>query len=299
MDIEHLNKSQIILLTLLVSFVTSIATGIVTVTLLERAPTAVTQTINRVVERTVERVVPDLSRKPQDGGTIKEVTVVVKEDDLITDSVERNRGTLVRILAQPVGGQEAQSEVVGIGAVVDSSGIVATARSIFVDGYTYTAINQSGSIFSFRVLNLGSSAPIALLQLAVKNTSDGKSSSPAPLSTLKITDPLSLKLGQSVIALSGEERASVSIGIISMLEEKVVPTGDGAGAATTTVVAFIHSSIDSLSALAGSPLLNIFGEAIGIRTASVPSSGTTFIPSSVITSELSAIAAKPAAPKGQ
>ena len=38
MDLEHLNKTQIILLTLLVSFVTSIATGIVTVSLLAQAP---------------------------------------------------------------------------------------------------------------------------------------------------------------------------------------------------------------------------------------------------------------------
>ena len=35
MDLEKLNKSQIVLLTLLVSFVTSIATGIVTVALMQ------------------------------------------------------------------------------------------------------------------------------------------------------------------------------------------------------------------------------------------------------------------------
>ena len=88
MDIEHLTKMQIVLLTLLVSSVTSIATGIITVTLMNQVPPAVTQTLNRVVERTVERVVPD---KSQGASVItKEVTIVVKEDDLITDSIGKN-----------------------------------------------------------------------------------------------------------------------------------------------------------------------------------------------------------------
>ena len=96
MDIEHLTKMQIVLLTLLVSFVTSIATGIITVTLMNQVPPAVTQTLNRVVERTVERVVPD---KSQGAGVItKEVTIVVKEDDLITDSIGKNLKSIINLV---------------------------------------------------------------------------------------------------------------------------------------------------------------------------------------------------------
>ena len=43
---DDLNKNQIILLTLLISFVTSIATGIITTSLLQEAPVEVTRNIN-------------------------------------------------------------------------------------------------------------------------------------------------------------------------------------------------------------------------------------------------------------
>ena len=87
MEIEELSKSQIILLTLLVSFITSIATGIVTVSLMDQAPPIIAQTVNRVIERTVETVVP----KGQTASTVvtQEKTVIVKETDLISQAVKK------------------------------------------------------------------------------------------------------------------------------------------------------------------------------------------------------------------
>ena len=58
MDIKDLNKTQLILLALLLSFVTSIATGITTVTLMEQAPSSVTIPITRIIKQTVEKIVP-------------------------------------------------------------------------------------------------------------------------------------------------------------------------------------------------------------------------------------------------
>ena len=68
MDIKELNKTQLILLSLLITFVVSIATGIVTVSLMQQMPKSVPQTINNVIQRTIEKV------------TTVEVPVATKDD---------------------------------------------------------------------------------------------------------------------------------------------------------------------------------------------------------------------------
>lgn len=58
MDIKDLNKSQLLLLALLVSFMTSVVTGITVVSLMEQAPQSVSAPITRIVKQTVEKIVP-------------------------------------------------------------------------------------------------------------------------------------------------------------------------------------------------------------------------------------------------
>ncbi len=57
MDIKDLNKSQMVLLLILLSFVVSIATSVTTYSLLEKAPENVKNPITQVVQRTVEKIV--------------------------------------------------------------------------------------------------------------------------------------------------------------------------------------------------------------------------------------------------
>ena len=58
MDIKDLNKPQLILLAVLLSFITSIATGITTVTLMQQAPASVIVPVTRIIRETVEKIVP-------------------------------------------------------------------------------------------------------------------------------------------------------------------------------------------------------------------------------------------------
>ncbi|MAF59810.1 MAG: trypsin-like peptidase domain-containing protein [Candidatus Pacebacteria bacterium] len=279
MDIEQLTKAQTVLLTLLVSFVTSIATGIVTVTLLDQAPPAVTQTINRVVERTVERVVPGES---QGAGIItKEVTTVVKEEDLIPQSIAKNKDSLVRIYGQ--GGKVFS----GLGVIASHDGIVATDSSIVTEGGSYLVELSDGSLIDTEILENSAEEATALLKMVSEESLE--------LSPIGFSDINALKLGQTVIALSGKNQTSVSTGIIGGLnEEEVAISSDDENTVgvieetqTVSVLNAIATTVSGDGVLKGSPLINIFGEVIGISTFESRDDGEgAFTPIQVIQSQI-------------
>src|SRR3989338_2035952 len=137
MDMEELSKSQIVLLTLLVSFVTSIATGIVTVSLMDQAPPAIAQTVNRIIERTVEKVVP--SPAGQSAAVVTtEKTIVVKESDLIVQAVEKITPSLVRMYTV----SEKDPLFLGLGVIIDAEG------SVIVDSTVLGCLSDVALSFS-------------------------------------------------------------------------------------------------------------------------------------------------------
>lgn len=96
MNIEDLNKTQLILLTLLVNFVTSIATGVLTVSLLDETSPTVTQTVNRIVERTVDSVATSPVVIPSILPP-KEVPAVPTDEELRTKAISANTARTVAI----------------------------------------------------------------------------------------------------------------------------------------------------------------------------------------------------------
>ncbi len=139
---EDLNKTQLILLMLFVSFVTSIATGVVTVTLLEQAPKSVTQQINRVVERTVEKIVPG----PGETKTVNTTTqVVVSEDDLIIQAVQKTSPALVRIRVPASTQALATSTAASLASVGAIETIADAPSDTFITG---VVVSDGGRIIS-------------------------------------------------------------------------------------------------------------------------------------------------------
>ncbi len=154
MDVKELNKSQLILLAILISFITSIATGIVTVTLLQQAPDSVREPINRVVKQTIEKIV-QIEGKPTTQ------TVVIKEEDLVVDAIAKNESAIFTITKEvpdesvlPTEGGDTTTtntsatktiEVsAGRGFVVSSEGIIVVDASLVPDKGVYYVKNNSG-----------------------------------------------------------------------------------------------------------------------------------------------------------
>ncbi|MES2014832.1 MAG: hypothetical protein V4437_03440 [Patescibacteria group bacterium] len=267
MDIEELTKFQIVLLVLLVSFVTSIATGIVTVTLLAQAPPAVTQTINQVVERTIETIVPD-STKPV---STKETTVVVKEDDLITDSISKSLGRTGRVFS----GVATTTSVVGLAAQIGPAMLI--TDSSIVDKDHLVSIGGVSAVFtvSQRFPDIG----IAILIPKDSGTVLG-----APFQVGNVS---ALKLGATTVALVSVTQERVAIGAVASRTNStdVVPQKGAVPVAVHNIDTNITASL-----VPGTPLVNIFGDLVGISTSVSELSGGngTFIATSDILSVLSA-----------
>jgi S1-C subfamily serine protease len=260
---EDLTKHQLILIVLLVTFVTSIATGIITFTLLSEAPVEVTQNINRVVEKTIERVVP------AEGQPEKVVTtVVVNEEDRILDAIAKNEKSIIRLKTI---GSDGLEIVAGLGLIVSADGVVmADLRSysaassfsvLFSDGKTYPAgkvltDSENGLVFIKTVLPQNES-PKYIFYPATFGNSD------------------SLKIGQSLVAISGKDSNAASIGRIFQLifgEDK-------------KTIKNIISDIKISNSHFGSPVLNLSGEVVGLEApVAVGDTEYAYIPSNVIKS---------------
>ena len=240
MDIEHLTKSQIVLLTLLVSFVTSIATGIVTVSLMEQAPPVIPQTINRVVERTVERVIP---HETQTATVITtEKTVVVKETDLISQAVARVRPSVIRVHAKTA--DASLGEFVARGVVI-ADGYAMTSILGAVEGAEYFVPTGDKAIPA-KIIKTDSARNLALLSLS--ESADAHAPA-AVLSTDAIT------LGQTVIGITGGNSLKVASGIVTTVNDTKNEAGE-------TALASFETNLNSL--VLGSPILNTDGATIGI-----------------------------------
>ena len=282
MDMEKLTKQQIVLVTLLVSFVTSIATGIVTVALMDQAPAGVTQTINRVVERTIEKVVTP----PADNSAavITREVVVVKEDDKIVESVDKNKDSIVRIYTNNNNAGDVQAkQFIGLGTIVSKDGLIATG-DIFADMSGQYLVTIDNNIF-YNVAILAKKETDQFYFLKIIQSKK----SPVVFTPVTFSDSDNLKLGQTIIAWGGQVQNSVSTGIVSSLIDQANKSEEtNFQTATTTLreIVAINTNINLTDSISGGPLLNLYGEMVGLRVSPSLSDKYTFIPANILKKEV-------------
>ena len=238
MDIEHLSKTQIVLLCLLCTFVASIATGIVTVALLAQAPPAVTQTVNHIIQRTVETVVPDTKTTT----TVKETTVVVKEDELLSTAIAQTFAK-IGIIHET---QATSSPVVALGIPLGS--VLVTDASAVSGTH---AVEVGDALYLYTVQKT-----IAELGLAVLVPED------AGAPALRIGSTADVRLGQSVVVLPSASGARVGIGAITARYTFARMGTQGESIAVRAIDTNVGGRI-----LGGAPLITAFGDVVGISTA--------------------------------
>ncbi len=277
LGMEDLNKNQIILLTLLVSFVTSIATGIMTVSLLQQAPLEVTRNINRIVEKTIETVTPASVLTPvKDKETL--TTVVVKEEDLVIQSINKNLKSIVRITEHDT--LLDTNSFFAIGLVVSKEGLVSTVRKTIATNNSYIATLNDGTTVTLTPLGLDKKTNSMLFK-AVQPDKNQIIFVPA---TLSDSD---LQLGQTVIGLGGDTDNTVSVGRVSGLSVK----SPDIGTTTPKYISGIDTDVSFRDIVDGSPLFNLSGDVVGMKI--TDSTSKLFTPTSLLKKDIASLMETP------
>ena len=265
---EDLNKNQIILLTLLVSFVTSIATGIMTVSLLQQAPVEVVRNINSIVEKTIEKVTP---ASPLITTQNKEVTtIIVKEEDSILSTIDKNLKSLIRIIVKDPAGIES---FYGIGIVTNKDGTISAHNKTVYPGSTYKGKWNDEMEMSLTLLSADENTNFLLFK-ANKAEKTNYTFVPATIGDI---EP---KLGQTVISLGGDTINAVSVGRVVSLTMKDMTVGT----TTTKYLSAINTDVSAKDIVDGSPLFNLSGDLVGIDISGNESKS--FVPVSLLKKEL-------------
>ncbi len=253
---ESLTKTQIVLLVLLVSFVTSLATGIVTVTLVNQAPQPVTHTINKVVEKMVPREVP-----------VKEKTVFFSNEENLVKIIKDASSAVVSVtaatkdeLAATTTEEEAITDkpfTAGSGFFISKDGIILTNRHIVEDAaLEYVVVTSDGKMYPASVVSRSQSQDVAVLK------AEGDS-----FNFILLGDSKNINVGQTAIALgsdSGEFQNTVSVGVVSGLNKTAAALN--AVSVPEDSVALIQIDAPTNPGNSGGPLIDLNGKAIGINT---------------------------------
>lgn len=242
MNLEDLTKSQLLLLTVFVNFVTSIAVGVLTVSLLDQAPPTITQTVNRIVDHTVE-VIASTTPIQKIIPSAPAATVVIRDEDLLTAALAANMSRQVYIYSVITG---TSSPAVAIGTYLPKSRAVATASSATLPKEVLIEF-ENGASFRASLSRTGST-------VSIFGFADNAALPKVPVPEL--TPKSSLKVGQNVLANGS---AGAITGIITKIDDTIHTNLMGVSfgsAAVSSSGNIIGIAINSSGEFAGAERIN-------------------------------------------
>lgn len=263
MDLNNLNKHQLILAALLVSFVASTATGIVTVSLMEQAPQPIVQTVERVVQTTVEKVAPSAN-----SASVAMETVIVKEDAATIAAIAKASQSIVRVYSFDPSGTERYAGL-GVVATSSSSSNVYVVGNIFTTDQTrFEAHLQGGNVVNLSLVSTDPASGISIFQ--AEQSADPAQAKAYTGATFADSD--GVVLGQTVIAVGGETNPFISTGIVSSLSTVAV-----SATSSDETVTNIRANISDEDLLSNAVLVDLSGNIVGFKTGDAVENG--FVPS--------------------
>lgn len=247
MDIEKLTKSQIFLLTLLTSFVTSMATGIVTISLMDQAPPTITQSVSRIVQATVEKATPEKTQQPVAAAVAVPLQSQPAPQEKEPDLAQVVKGALpsvVRLYDTGGGGS-----FLGFGVVLDAGGTIVADLSVF-GGVKKSANAKLADGTVLKVTMFASDTKSSLMFLSGASSTSTPHYSPA---TLSKEEP---SIGESVIGLYGTTEPRIASGLV------VAVTSPSASA-----MPLITTDLNTGFMNGSAPIIDRGGAFVGISTA--------------------------------
>ncbi|MDP2665295.1 MAG: trypsin-like peptidase domain-containing protein [bacterium] len=186
---------------------------------------------------------------------------VTYENPFGNDPFFRGFGMQVPVYQQV--GTTTQQVSAGTGFIVRSSGYIVTNKHVVSDtNATYTVLLASGKQKEGTVVWRSPTEDLAVMKIA------GSGYTSVPLG-----DSDSLNLAQSVFAIGnalGEYSNSVSVGVISGLNRNITAGNSQGGTETLSGVIQTDAAINLGNS--GGPLVNLYGEAVGVNVAMVQGS---------------------------
>jgi len=168
---------------------------------------------------------------------VKEITVL--ENTAITETVEKVEKSVVGVKTETAAGKILE----GSGLIVTSDGLMVTLAELVPQGSDFEFLIENKKL-SFQILKRDSKTNLALIKLADDN-----------LSTVSFADLDKLKLGERVFLVG-----------ITFDAKNNPQTNVNEGIVKSLTTDFIKTNISENYLLAGSPLFNVAGEALGINT---------------------------------